>query len=131
VLGPSGTGKSSFLRAGLLPRLRRDDRDFVLLHILRPQYNAITGDTGLARAIHTTRSRLGLTAPGLGEIKQACMGGEVARVAHWLLEVQQAASDQLLTEAGEVPLPTLVLPLDQAEELFTSDAGVRRRCSWI
>ena len=28
VLGPSGTGKSSFLRAGLLPRLAREDRRF-------------------------------------------------------------------------------------------------------
>ena len=28
VLEASGTGKSSFLRAGLLPRLRREDRNF-------------------------------------------------------------------------------------------------------
>lgn len=30
VLEASGTGKSSFLRAGLLPRLRREDRNFFL-----------------------------------------------------------------------------------------------------
>ena len=29
VLGPSGSGKSSFLRAGLIPRLQREDRRFV------------------------------------------------------------------------------------------------------
>ena len=39
------------------------------------------------------------------------------------LELQRAASARLLTEAGQAPLPTLVLPLDQAEELFGADAG--------
>jgi WD40 repeat protein len=123
VLGPSGAGKSSFLRAGLLPRLRRDDREFMLMQIVRPQRNVLTGDTGLARAIHATRTQLGLDSPGLGEIKQACLGGDVARITQWLQEIQQAASARLLTEAGETPLPTLVLPLDQAEELFGTDAG--------
>ncbi len=60
ILGPSGSGKSSFLRAGLIPRMQRYDREFVVLDIVRPDRKALTGETGLARAIQATGKRLGL-----------------------------------------------------------------------
>ncbi len=120
VLGVPAVGKSSFLRAGLLPRLRRDNRDFFLFDIIRPQRNALTGESGLARAISATRGRLGLTAPSLEDIEHACLGGDSARLMGWLREMRQAASAQ---PPGRGPSPTLVLPIDQGEELFSPDAG--------
>src|SRR5271168_780053 len=51
ILGASGAGKSSFLRAGLWPRLARDDRNFLPLPVIRPERAALYGETGLLRAL--------------------------------------------------------------------------------
>ena len=147
VLGPSGSGKSSFLRAGLIPRLQRDDCNFVVLGTVRPEGNALTGSYGLAAAIHSARQALKLPGtPPLGEIKRACREGEADRVYQLLMEVRGAAIKRLAdTAESRVPPPTgagdgaasleppgdrrrepsgptLVLPLDQAEELFSAEA---------
>jgi hypothetical protein len=93
----------------------------VLLDTVRPERNVLTGDNGFARALHQTRRRAGLTSPVLGEIKQACID-DPDRVAGLLVELHTAAAARL-ADHGEVYAPTLVLPLDQAEELFMPDAG--------
>ncbi|MDH6247818.1 TIR domain-containing protein [Mycobacterium sp. OTB74] len=123
ILGPSGAGKSSFLRAGLLPRLRRDDRRFIPMPIVRPEQAALTGQLGIACSIHQLRSDLGLSRPLVGEIKKACDRGQVEYLCELLAEARQKARDQLLDMPAEHDAPTLVLPIDQGEELFNVDAG--------
>lgn len=123
ILGPSGAGKSSFLRAGLLPRLKRDDRHFVVLEIMRPERNALTGERGLAHSLHALRTAMGLARPVLAEIKDACTATDADRLRAWLTEAREAAASRLPTETAGTAPPTLVLPLDQAEELFSVDAG--------
>jgi WD40 repeat protein len=127
VLGPSGSGKSSYLRAGLIPRLQREDRRFSVLGVLRPGRDALSGASGLAAAIETGRRAVGLTGPPLGEIKAALTDAQ--QVYELMAEIRAAAAHQL-ADAGQLDgdtgaegSPTLVLPLDQAEELFAADAG--------
>ena len=127
VLGPSGTGKSSFLRAGLLPRLRREDRRFLVMDIVRPERNVLSGESGLAASVFATRKVFGLTQPSLGEIKAMCQARDVTAISALFAEARTSAAARLLDRGdgagGALQAPTLVLPLDQAEELFSADAG--------
>ena len=52
ILGASGCGKSSFLRAGLWPRLQRDDRTWLPLPTIRPERAVISGQFGLGKSLY-------------------------------------------------------------------------------
>jgi WD40 repeat protein len=119
IRGSSGVGKSSFLRAGVLPRLQRDDRHFLVMNVIRPQQEPLYGKHGLANALHQLRTRVGLREPALGVIKNGVTGP--AQVRSWLAEAQEAAVEALVDAVDTAP-PTIVMPVDQAEELVGADA---------
>jgi hypothetical protein len=121
ILGASGAGKSSFLRAGLLPRLTRDDRNFLVLPVVRPERAAISGEAGLLKALEAALAARGLGQPRM-KIREAIAGGAacVGPLLHELVEKAYAAT--LSGETGAAR-PPIVLAIDQAEELFLADAA--------
>ena len=103
-----------------MPRLQRDDREFLVLGMVRPEHDALAGANGLAKAIDTAFRDRHLTGPALGDIKAACLGSP-AQLRDILLQLRDAAHGQLLDRDPAAPPPTVVLPLDQAEELVTAE----------
>ena len=115
ILAASGAGKSSLLRAGLLPRLARDDKYFLPLQAIRPERAALTGENGLLAALEAAcpnRTRADLRAA----IKAGAAG-----VRPLLAELAENAFRQTLAEAETGKPPTIVIAIDQAEELFRGD----------
>ncbi|MDU6673910.1 MAG: hypothetical protein E6501_35575, partial [Bradyrhizobium sp.] len=121
LLGASGAGKSSFLRAGLLPRLRRDDRNYIPLPVIRPGRGAIHGDTGLARSLESAVAACELSRPYL-EVREAVEAG-AAGLRPLLRALLVRAREALVAEEAGVKAPLLVFAIDQGEELFLAEGA--------
>lgn len=109
ILGASGAGKSSFLRAGLLSRLRRDTENFIVLPIVRPERASLTGAHGLLRSVGAEQSG---SHDAIAERMAAVRAPVIANF-------QRLASASGETWTGRTP--TIVLPIDQAEEFFSAE----------
>jgi WD40 repeat protein len=130
ILGASGSGKSSFLRAGLWPRLKRDDLAWLPLPIVRPERAAISGKFGLVEALYSAvsepRFANGVRERGLPRSRADIQDflektdDSLARILAALREIAQACA------SSAAPL-TVLLAVDQGEELFNEEGREEHR----
>ena len=119
----SGAGKSSYLRAGLWPRLQRD-RDFVPLAILRPAQGILTGPDGLGFQLAPWFSRYGRPkTPGAINAAVGGAGDAGATEAFGALIAEATAictaSQRAMAPDARPPAP--LIAIDQGEELFAAE----------
>jgi WD40 repeat protein len=119
ILGASGAGKSSFLRAGVLPRLGREPHVFLPLPALRPGRAPISGETGLINVL-TEAFRTSPLKISRHRIREAVRGG-ASQLTPMLTKLRATAQFSAI-ETAPSKLPILVLAIDQGEELFSAEA---------
>jgi WD40 repeat protein len=115
VIGPSGSGKSSLVHAGLLPRLAKMPDRWLVLPALVPGGRPVR-----ALAACLVRSRNGRADPDAVDTAEGALhaGGGPALLAH---------VERLREAAGAA---SVLLVIDQCEELVTR-AGVRDRRAFL
>lgn len=109
VLGASGSGKSSLVRAGILPRLARDHEAWLPTRPFRPMGRPFDE---LAEALAEAFERHGTDSDAVA-IRRAIYPSTGLARAEALIEQAEA-----LRRAAGRPRASVLLPLDQLEELL-------------
>ncbi len=105
VLGASGSGKSSLVRAGVLPRIERDPRRWLVIPPWRP------GDAPGRELARALAGAFGAKGPGWRAVADTLEGNP------WI-----PLLDDLREAKGERDAAVLLV-IDQLEELFAPGAG--------
>jgi hypothetical protein len=110
VIGPSGSGKSSLLKAGVLPQLSRRRREWIVLPTIR-----------------SGKAPLEMLAKAIAQ-----QGDEPDEWRGWHQRLGSAVAidhvEELLKDlrVGDARATTVLLPIDQFEEMFTVAAAAER-----
>jgi tetratricopeptide (TPR) repeat protein len=108
LIGEGGVGKTSFLSAGLWPRLARDGEHFFPLPVIRPDGGPLFGPKGLSAALSEAARHSGRELSET-RIRDAIAGGP------------ESCRDLLADFSRQEAPPTLVLAVDDAEQLLRDD----------
>ena len=139
----SGAGKSSFLRAGLWPRLKRNP-EFAPLAILRPAQGIISGPEGIGRRLAPWFERHAKPRTA-GAIYTPLLNGTMdaasTSLAGLFSDAVELATDARRAARSDAKSPILLIAIDQAAACRAisgyrrgralSAAGNRRRCSRV
>jgi hypothetical protein len=126
ILGASGAGKSSLLLAGIIPRLRRESPAWLPLRAFRPGADPLLN---FAESLARTLADFG-KPEAHGDIRDRLLQAwsEVKCQAHkqtsrLALETALAAEGQRLFNAAGRSTPSILIPIDQAEELARAEGA--------
>ncbi|WP_133510916.1 TIR domain-containing protein, partial [Candidatus Thiosymbion oneisti] len=117
VVGPSGSGKSSLVQAGLLPKLRRQRPP-------NPTWDAATFTPGERPDHRLAAALLPLLEPDLGKTDQEIQATKLGKALAGGDAHLESIVERLLKEAAGTD--RLLLVADQFEELFTTTPDVHR-----
>ena len=126
ILGASGSGKSSLLKAGVIPRLRREAPAWLPLRAFRPGGDPLLN---FAEAIARTLADFGrVEAHGVvrDRLLEVCKKaerdkGELTQAGSAALAAALETEGRKLREAADRSGATILVSIDQAEELARAD----------